>query len=85
MAVFVILAVLTGHFLGGPDPEDRTLLVLATVSRHPAVALAIAQANFPQQKLAGPAVVLYLLLSAMVSAPYVKWTKKQNVGVPVKT
>jgi BASS family bile acid:Na+ symporter len=33
------LGLLVGHLLGGPDPENRTVLALATVSRHPGVAL----------------------------------------------
>jgi BASS family bile acid:Na+ symporter len=78
LAAFVIVAVLVGHFLGGPDPDDRTMLALATASRHPAIAMAIAHNNFPQQKFAAPAVLLYLILSGIVSAPYVAWTKKKN-------
>ncbi len=37
-------------FFGGPTPDDRTALALATASRHPGVALAIAGANVADQK-----------------------------------
>lgn len=59
IASFVAVGLLAGHGLGGPDPNDRTVLALSTASRHPGVALAIAHANFPDEKLApcrGPAV-----------------------------
>jgi len=44
-------------------------------SRHPAIAIAIANANFPDQKQAVPAVLLYLLLSAILAALYLNWIK----------
>ncbi len=52
------------HLLGGPDPDDRTALALATASRHPGVALLIPTGNFPNQKLVAPAMVLYLIVGA---------------------
>jgi bile acid:Na+ symporter, BASS family len=75
---FVIVGIAIGHFLGGPDPEDRTMLAVATASRHPAVALAIANTNFPQQKLTAPIVVVYVILSAIVSMPYIAWAKRRQ-------
>jgi BASS family bile acid:Na+ symporter len=66
-----------GHMLGGPDPDHRTVLALATATRHPGVALTIAAGNFPDETLIAPALMLYLLVSAIVSAPYVRW--RQNV------
>jgi BASS family bile acid:Na+ symporter len=73
---FVLVGLTTGHLLGGPDPQDRTVLALSTASRHPGVAIAIAQANFPQQKLAMAAVLLYLLISVIVTLPYLKWARR---------
>ena len=51
MVVFVIVAVAVGHWLGRPDPAEQTTLALATASRHPGLAMAIATANFPEQRL----------------------------------
>lgn len=65
-----------GHVMGGPDPEDRTVLALATASRHPAVALAVASAVFPDQKLAPAAVMLALLVGMLATAPYSSWRSK---------
>jgi BASS family bile acid:Na+ symporter len=36
-AVFVLVGLAAGHLLGGPDPQDRTVLALSTASRHPGV------------------------------------------------
>jgi hypothetical protein len=50
------------------------------------VALAIAHANFPQQKLAAPAVFLYVILSVIDSAIYLAWVKRRRVGsAPAQT
>ena len=46
---FALTGLIIGHVLGGPEPDNRPVLALATASRHPAVALAIAHANFPVQ------------------------------------
>ena len=62
----------------GAEPEDRPVLALATASRHPGIAIAIAQTNFPQQKLAMTAVILYLLVNAIVAIPYLRWIKRTS-------
>ena len=86
LAGFALIGFIIGHLLGGPEPDNRPVLALATASRHPAVALAIAHANFPEQKLAGAAVFLYLILSGILSALYLSWVKRQRAGsVPVET
>jgi BASS family bile acid:Na+ symporter len=77
-AAFVIAGLAVGHALGGPDPGDRTVLAIATASRHPGMAIAIAASNFPAEKLAVPAVLMYLIVSAIVSFPYVAWRKRKN-------
>ena len=73
MIVLAILAMAAGHLLGGPEPENRVTLALASAGRHPAIALAIARANFPDEKLASAAVLLYLLVCGLATAPYLKW------------
>jgi BASS family bile acid:Na+ symporter len=81
LAAFVLVGLAIGHFLGGPKPENRTALAISTASRHPGIALALAQANFPEQKLAMAAVLLYLLVNAIVAIPYLLWTKRRQVVV----
>jgi len=74
-AAFVLVGLAVGHTIGGPDPEERTVLAVATSARHPGVAIAIAAASFPEQKLVSAAIVLYLLVSAFTSLPYLYWRK----------
>ena len=78
LSAFAVVGLVIGHLLGGPDPANRSTLALATASRHPAVALAIAHANFPNQKLAAPVVILYLLLFGLWSALYMAWVKRHE-------
>ncbi|HKH83287.1 MAG TPA: hypothetical protein VKA25_06370 [Gemmatimonadales bacterium] len=83
MVVFALVGLAAGHLLGGPDPEDRIVLALSTATRHPGIAIAIAQVNFPNEKLAAGAVLLYLLVSAVVAVPYLKWTKRPRAPEPL--
>jgi bile acid:Na+ symporter, BASS family len=76
MIAFVVAGLAVGHSLGGPARADRSVLALACTSRHPAIAVAIAHVNFPGQKLVPAAIVLYLLLSAIVVTPYLKWIRR---------
>jgi bile acid:Na+ symporter, BASS family len=79
MAAFIIAGLIAGHLLGGPAPEDRTVLALATAFRHPGIAVAIAESNFPEQKLVLSAVLLYLLVGAVLAFPYVG-SRRRNAG-----
>jgi bile acid:Na+ symporter, BASS family len=67
-----------GHLLGGPQREDRTVLAFATATRHPAVAIAILTANFPNEKHMGAAVLLALIVGAIASMPYKAWSKRRS-------
>jgi len=73
---FLILGLIVGHALGGPTPGDRSVLALATASRHPGIAIAIATILFPEEKAVIPAALLYLVMSIVVPLPYVAWRKK---------
>jgi BASS family bile acid:Na+ symporter len=75
--IFVVVGLFVGHLLGGPAPEDRPVLALATASRHPAIAATIAIANFPQQKMVFPAILLYLLLNIVICLPYLIWLRRR--------
>ncbi len=83
LAAFVIVGLAVGHLLGGPEPDDRTVLAFSTASRHPGVALTIAGTNFPGEKLVLAAVLLYVLVSGIVSIPYMMWSKRRHGWSPV--
>ena len=76
VVAFVAIGLAVGHVLGGPDPNHRAVLALATASRHPGVALAISSANFPGDKAVLPALLLYLLAATVLAIPYVMWRKR---------
>jgi len=72
---FAVVGIIAGHLLGGPEPKDRTVLAIATSSRHPAIAIALASASAGDTdiKLVAAVVVLYALIGVIVSIPYIKW------------
>jgi bile acid:Na+ symporter, BASS family len=76
IVAFTLVGLAVGHLFGGPDPDDRTALALATATRHPGVALAIAAGTFPDQKLVAPAMLLYVLIGAIASTPYIVWRRR---------
>jgi BASS family bile acid:Na+ symporter len=77
MVAFAFMGLATGFFWGGPDRTDRTVLALSTASRHPGVAMAIAGANFPDQKLILPAILLYLVVSTIVSTVFLGFLRRR--------
>jgi len=81
LAAFALIGYFVGYLFGGPNPEQRSVLSLATASRHPAIAVAIAHANFPDQKLTGPLVVIYLIVSGVVPALASKLMSKAKTPV----
>jgi len=81
IVAFVAVGLVVGHLMGGPEPENSTALALATACRHPAIALTVASANFPDEQFGGM-VILYLLVSAVAAIPYVKWQgRRASVAV----
>jgi BASS family bile acid:Na+ symporter len=77
MVAFVVMGLAVGHGLGGPSANDRLVLALSTASRHPAIALAIAKANFPDEPHLGATIILYLLVSLLIGVPYQIWQKRR--------
>jgi predicted Na+-dependent transporter len=56
--------------------EDRTVLSIATSSRHPGLALALPKANFPEEStLVAGALVIYLTLRLILAIPYTRWQR----------
>jgi BASS family bile acid:Na+ symporter len=72
VVAFVLVSLVAGHVLGGPDEDDRTVLALATASRHPGVALTIAGAVAPDRPAVSAAVMLAFLVSLLATGPYAK-------------
>jgi bile acid:Na+ symporter, BASS family len=75
---FAIVGLIVGHCCGGPKSSERVTLALSTASRHPALALAIAGVNIPEERSVIHAVLLYIVVSALISIPYVAWQRKRD-------
>ena len=82
LAAFALVGLLIGHVLGSPLLEERSVLALYSSARHPGVAVAIAQANFPQQRVAIVAILLAVLIAGIVSLPYLNWAKHHKGAEP---
>jgi bile acid:Na+ symporter, BASS family len=78
--VLVVAALFLGHLLGGPDEDHKTALALAGAARHPGVAMAVAQATVPDERLVPAAIFLYLLVSAVITLPYVNVHKRRHAA-----
>jgi len=78
--VFATAGIAIGRSLGGAEPADRTVLSLASASRHPWVAVALITANVgeSQRQLAMAAVIVYVLINAVVAAVYLAWLAKHS-------
>ena len=80
IAAMAAIGLGVGHMLGGPRPDDRTVLALSTTSRHPAVALAVASSGGTELRPELAAILLYVIIAALISVPYVAWRKKRAIG-----
>ena len=58
--------------LGGPQPEDRTVLGLSAARRHPGMAMAMAHTLAPDDKVIPAAVLLIVLVAFIATIPYAK-------------
>ena len=74
IAATIAVGLLAGHLLGGR--RYRVALALAAATRHPGVAFAIAEMSYPEErKPIMAALLLFLLASLLVTAPYVRWAR----------
>jgi len=80
LILFTLIGLVVGHLLGGPDNDNRTVLALATATRHPGIAIAIASINFPNQKVVMAIVLYHLVIGTIVALPYVRWRKRSHAG-----
>jgi len=76
--IFILIGLTAGYYFGGRDINNRAALSLATVSRHPGIAIIIAQTNFPQQKLVPAAILLYIIVNIIVTTIYINRHKTKN-------
>jgi BASS family bile acid:Na+ symporter len=71
--LIAIAAVLSGHYLAGPELKNRVSIANANVQRNPGLALAIAAWNLPDKKTETILeVITYSLIGLMIAAVYTK-------------
>jgi BASS family bile acid:Na+ symporter len=76
LLIFVLVGLAAGLLLGGPNPEHRTDLALASACRHPGIAIGLATLNLAGEKSVPAVVLLYLLVSTIAGIPFIAWRKK---------
>jgi len=77
MGAVVVVALIGGHLLGGPELANRSTLAFAASMRHPGIALALAGANHANKAISA-AVLLFLLNGVLVQIPYQIWIKRKT-------
>ena len=80
MLAFVVMGLIVGHWMGRSGDDHEVVLALSCGARHPAIALAIAKANFPDEPNFVPTLLLYLLVSAAIGAVYMAWRRRHVAG-----
>jgi BASS family bile acid:Na+ symporter len=78
MLVMSLAGLAIGHYVGGPEDDNRVVLALATAMRHPAVAMTIGQAAFPSNELIRAAVLLSILVTSLATLPYASWAERRQ-------
>ena len=80
ITALVVCAIAAGYALGGPNEDERSTLAIATAMRHPGLALAIASFNVPEASHVGAAVLLYLLVSVVLTTLFGTIEKRRHGG-----
>lgn len=80
MLALAAIAVGVGHWLGGPEPSERSSLAIASAMRHPGVAIAVATANVPDEPRLGAAILLYVLVALILTSVYVAVVRRHHSG-----
>jgi predicted Na+-dependent transporter len=65
-----------GHWLGGPDPDDRTALALFCATRHLGITVLVVTAI--SSRALGAVIVTYIVTSIAITMPYLKWRERAS-------
>jgi BASS family bile acid:Na+ symporter len=75
IAAVVLVGLLAGHLLGGPQPQDRAALAAAAATRHPGLAVLLAGAVSAEPNVKA-AVLLFVIVGLLTEIPYQIWFKR---------
>jgi bile acid:Na+ symporter, BASS family len=79
LITMMIVAIATGHWLGGPDTENRNVLAIACATRHIGVALVVAT-TFPKVRTV-VVLIAYVFLAALISALYLNYANRRQARI----
>jgi predicted Na+-dependent transporter len=82
MALMVVVALGIGVLLSGPSRRERTTVALVTSMRNPGLALLFAQLYAPEDSALKLAIVVYLLLTILLSIPFLRRQNRLLAEVP---
>lgn len=74
-SVFIILTLLIGHLLGGPDKKDRTTIALLSSSPHIGLTIFIAITLFNLETIMAY-LLPYLVINLLIGMLYIQWRKR---------
>jgi uncharacterized membrane protein YidH (DUF202 family) len=72
----VLLGLICGHLLGGPELASRSSIATGTIARNAGLALFLLAANGAAQGI--PTIIAYMVVGALTALPYNVWIKKQQ-------
>ncbi len=74
--LFATACLVSGHILGGPEPENRLTIAVANSTRNAGLALAIATVNFEDPSILG-AIATYAVFSSVAGGIYTNLYQKK--------
>lgn len=77
MGLVSLIALLAGHLLGGPETANRSALAVASSTRHPGIAMMIANLNHADKAVTA-AILAFMLVGIIVAIPYNLWLKRRS-------
>jgi len=76
IVIMVGISLALGHLLGGPVPDERSALAIASIARNVGLALFITVLSRVEQTVL-PTLLSYMILGAIVAVPYSGWSKRR--------
>ena len=73
LALLILMALVIGHLVGGPQEENRSALAVACATRHIGVAVAVAT-SLPGGR-AAVVISIYIAVSVAITLPYTRWRR----------
>ncbi|MDO8974448.1 bile acid:sodium symporter family protein [Reyranella sp.] len=73
LALLILMALVIGHLVGGPQEENRSALAVACATRHIGVAVAVAT-SLPGGRTA-VVISIYIAVSVAITLPYTRWRR----------